>query len=159
MGNDETVTAVLCVPARSAPRHDERSLAGLIDVLDRADAMLPRHRSRPRRSAAYRPAGRRVPTPVRPVPAPPAGRALPAPAPRTVAAPPSAHGVRARLHAVVRRLALWGAGPDGAYLAWGGPRPSRLDPPVVLTELPSTPTVSTPPSRPAVSSPTAALFP
>jgi hypothetical protein len=56
-----------------------------------------------------------------------------------------------------RRLALWGAGAHGENLAWGGParRPSRreVDPPVVLREMPSTPTI-----KPAAPSPAAALL-
>src|SRR3954447_1642457 len=59
-------------------------LAGLIDVLDRADGMLPRQRPRPRRSAAFRavPAGRMPLPPARPIPA------LQAPPPPAAARPP-----------------------------------------------------------------------
>jgi hypothetical protein len=50
-----------------------------------------------------------------------------------------------RLRTLVRRMALWGAGENGANLAWGRapmPRPAaRLDPPVVLREMPSTPRI------------------
>jgi hypothetical protein len=46
---------------------------------------------------------------------------------------------------LLRRAALWGAGSDGQYLAWGGAsRPAArpaTDRPVVLRELPSTPTI------------------
>jgi hypothetical protein len=73
-----------------------------------------------------------------------------APAPR----PP----LRTRLRALTRRIALWGAGPRGEHLSWGGPAPvaapRQVDPPVVLRELPSTPTI-----RPAASSPAVALLP
>ncbi|WP_146220398.1 hypothetical protein [Geodermatophilus normandii] len=68
-----------------------------------------------------------------------------------VVVPPAGPGL-------VRRLALWGSGPDGEHLAWGRPRRPVPAPvpnaPVVLTELPSTPTV-----RPAASSPAAAPSP
>ncbi len=74
----------------------------------------------------------------------------PEPAPRTPRRP--------RLRGLTRRIALWGAGPRGEHLAWGGPAPvpaiHQVDPPVVLRELPSTPTV-----RPAASSPAVALIP
>jgi hypothetical protein len=72
-----------------------------------------------------------------------------------------------RLHRLARRVALWGAGPDGEYLAWSSawsPAPARAVPftgtraeadrPVVLRELPSTPTI-----KPATPSPVAALLP
>jgi len=74
----------------------------------------------------------------------------PEPAPR----PP----LRPRLRAFTRRIALWGSGPRGEHLAWGRPAPvsapRQVDPPVVLRELPSTPTI-----RPAASSPAVALIP
>ena len=54
----------------------------------------------------------------------------------------------ARPHGLLRRIALWGAGTDGEYLAWGGPvRPAEkpaADRPVVLREMPSTPTIQHP---------------
>jgi len=72
----------------------------------------------------------------------------------TAARPP----LRPRLRALTRRIALWGSGPRGEHLAWGRPAPvagpRQVDPPVVLRELPSTPTI-----RPAASSPAAALIP
>ncbi|PRY47700.1 hypothetical protein LY71_11255 [Geodermatophilus tzadiensis] len=171
-------------------------LAGLLDLLERADA-LPR-RPRPRRAVATRspgapralrplPSARPVPVP-RPRPAAaavPTAPAVPTPAPAPV---PAGSRLRARLRAAIRRLALWGAGPGaahaawptapvvlppprpnplrrlslwgagpgGAHLAWGRPAPARpaASGPVVLTELPSTPTV-----QPAASSPAAALPP
>jgi hypothetical protein len=183
------------------------TLAGLIDVLDRADdPVLPR-RPRPRRAAPYRspharvvadrwdplrttaprPEPRKVSraVPVRPVPLAPSTRLPAAPGtalPRTpdarapyppappVPVPVAARtGLRARLRVLVRRVALWGAGTDGAYLAWGAPAhrvyrvsdvrvagPARrtVDPPVVLREMPSTPTI-----RPAASSPAAVSSP
>jgi hypothetical protein len=75
----------------------------------------------------------------------------------TPATPVAAHRP-ARLRSLVRRVALWGAGADGEYLAWGGPaRPAPkplADRPVVLREMPSTPTI-----QPAAPSPAAALLP
>jgi hypothetical protein len=184
--------------AAAVPEATGLTLAGLIDVLDRAEDGLGPRRPRPRRAVVHRSpamrivadrwdplretsphaAGRPVPrsgVPVRPlhsrpvplrsvrpapparVPAPPAP--LPAPAPR---------GLRAAVRAFVRRMALWGAGPDGAYLAWGGPRPTPVyragvggsagrraadrrpvDPPVVLRELPSVPTHTSAAASPA----------
>ncbi|MBN1094416.1 hypothetical protein JKP75_18815 [Blastococcus sp. TML/M2B] len=68
--------------------------------------------------------------------------------------------LRRRLHALTRRAAHWGAGPHGEHLAWGRPAPvevpapTRVDAPVVLRELPSTPTI-----RPAAPSPAVALLP
>ncbi|MGY1753881.1 hypothetical protein [Blastococcus sp. SYSU D01042] len=66
--------------------------------------------------------------------------------------------LRPRLRGLTRRIALWGAGPRGEHLAWGRPAPTpaprQVDPPVVLRELPSTPTI-----RPAASSPAVALIP
>jgi hypothetical protein len=64
------------------------------------------------------------------------------------------------LTSLVRRVALWGAGRQGEYLAWsaGPPRAAvqhtraDVDRPVVLRELPSTPTV-----QPVASSPATAL--
>ena len=61
MGSNEAAAAVVARPdAGLPPAHTTQTLAGLIDVLDRADAMLPRRRSRPVRSSAYRPSVRRV---------------------------------------------------------------------------------------------------
>jgi hypothetical protein len=155
--------------APRSSRSDDLTLSGLLDVLDRAESLPPRHRARPSRAAVLRPGvGRWVagalPTarPV-PVPAPRPRPAAPSPAApaRSAAAEeagsaPSRPGLRARLRGLVRRLALWGAGPAGAHLAWGRPATPapRSDGPVVLTELPSTPTI-----RPAAPSPAAALRP
>src|SRR4051794_20251420 len=136
------------------------SLASLLDALDRADAVEGRPRPRPRRATGRRTAraGLRPVQPLRspqaaaPAAAPAAGTA---PAP-TAPAPTERRGLRTALRDLTRRLALWGAGPDGVYLAWGSTaRPPislaaepRPDAPVVLRELPSTPTV-----QPAASSP------
>ncbi len=202
------------VPADGLP------LAGLLDLLVRADAVP--HRRRPVRAAVTRhPAARRAlrplpmarpvpvprPRPARPSAVPVTASAVPVTAAAASAAPaaptgaglpaapvrPGGSRLRARVRATVRRLAMWGAGPDGAhaawptppvvvppagpglvrrlamwgagpggaYLAWGPPRPPAPAAPVVplapgngavvLTELPSTPTIAS-----AVPSPTAA---
>ncbi|RZU33883.1 hypothetical protein BKA19_3623 [Blastococcus saxobsidens] len=177
------------------------TLAGLIDVLDRADGVRPRQRS-----ATHRTAGR--PGPLRSVqPAPRARSArVPAvPVPRVVVVPDRVRRPLGGVRGLVRRVALWGAGEQGEYLAWhlpahtrpgstpGAPaappgrrrgalrdlhrraalwgagdrgeylawgpsaaRPVRrdLDPPVVLRELPSIPTIA-----PVASSPAPALLP
>jgi hypothetical protein len=205
------------IPGRDTARsHPTRGLAGLIDVLDRADGAGParpiRHRSAassragagravPLRSVRPAPPARPVPTPPRVVqddPAPtdwslPAGgaaasipqsplsalvrrvalwgagpqgeylawRAAPAVvarAPQTAVRRPV--GRPSLLTSLVRRVALWGAGPQGEHLAWsaGPPRAAvphtraDVDRPVVLRELPSTPTV-----QPVASSPATAL--
>ena len=173
-----------------------RSVAALFDVLERAGVGTAPPRPGARRPATYRPAGSRVggvrtvplrsvqPAPsARPVLGAPVVRQQPASAPApgrlaslvrraalwgagpqgehlawrpaTVAprpaVPPSATARPARRVGLIRRLALWGAGPDGAYLAWGGPvRPAdkpAADRPVVLREMPSTPTI--PPAAPS----------
>ena len=73
-----------------------------------------------------------------------------APAVRTPEAPARRPGPRPGL---LRRAALWGAGAQGEHLAWGGPSrpPVRpvTDHPVVLRELPSTPTIQLPAPSPA----------
>lgn len=193
MGMEQAPSATL--PSSSTDPDAGLTLAGLIDVLDRADDVLVRRRPRPRRSAVYRSAGARPvgsrtvadrwdpmrtmqprtatpsrpggprPVPLRSVqPAPTARPRLsstpprPAPAPAAPPAPPSSsvpRRLRDLLRGLTRRVALWGAGPDGAYLAWGGGAPRRpyragarpVDPPVVLRELPSTPTI--PPAAPS----------
>jgi hypothetical protein len=218
-----TPAAAARVPADLTGRDPSRTLAGLIDVLDRADGSAARRRPHPHprhaaaaRAAAYRSGAART-VPLRSVrPAPPARPApapfRPAPArPVAPAAPAATQGLLSRL---TRRVAFWGAGPDGAYLAWGAPAASAsvpaasapvapprapvapgpgffgalvrkvafwgagehgeylawsavpppraaarislrpVDAPVVLRELPSTPTV-----QPAVPSPAAALVP
>ncbi|WP_104525883.1 hypothetical protein [Blastococcus atacamensis] len=178
------------VSADLSGREPASSLAGLIDVLDRADAGRLRPRPPVHRSAA-RPAPLRS---VQPAPlARPARVAAPL-VPRVVivpervrqplgglrgivrraalwgageqqeylAWPASPHGApasgrrRAAVRAFTRRVALWGAGAGGEHLAWGGPAPARreLEPPVVLRELPSTPSI-----QPVASSPAAALLP
>jgi hypothetical protein len=161
MANDR---AVAPRPSRVT---DALTLSGLLDVLDRAELQPARSGFRPGRAALHRTGVARRPAAVRPVPVPaarprplvaaPAAPAAPAPAWTAPAPAPAARGgLRARVRVLVRRLALWGAGPDGAHLAWGRPAAPapRPDGPVVLTELPNTPTV-----QPAAPSPAAALRP
>ncbi|WP_448610881.1 hypothetical protein [Geodermatophilus sp. URMC 60] len=159
MANDRAVAP------RSSRVTDDLTLSGLLDVLDRAEPLPARSGSRPGRAALHRTGAVRRPAAVRPVPVPAARPRPVASAPAPAAAPiwtppapaPAARpGLRARVRGLVRRLALWGAGPDGAHLAWrrpAAPAP-RPDGPVVLTELPNTPTV-----QPAAPSPAAALRP
>jgi hypothetical protein len=104
-------------------RDAARSLAGLIDVLDRADGARA---ARPRRSAAHRSGGVRT-VPLRSVQRAPVAR--PAPAPALVAeplAPAHVPAAPSRLRALTRRVALWGAGPQGEYLAWRCAAPSTV---------------------------------
>jgi hypothetical protein len=177
------------------PRH-EYGLAGLIDVLDRADGNLSPRRAAVRRASAHRPSGNRSGA-VRTVPlrsVQPAPMARTAQAPRVYVLPEPERVPVTGLGDLVRRAALWGAGPRGEHLAWqvrpvapAAPRPSRVrallrraalwgagaggehlawgrpavppvrrdvDPPVVLREMPSTPTI-----KPAAPSPAVALLP
>ena len=103
-------------PARGtadpSAREPASTLAGLIDVLDRADG------SRARSGAAHR---ARRPAPLRSVPpAPPARgpRGTAAPVPRVVVVPERVRRPLGGLRGVVRRLSMWGAGEQGEYLAW-----------------------------------------
>jgi hypothetical protein len=202
MSSSERATTAASARVSADPRGRDtgRSLAGLIDVLDRAD--LGSVNGRTRRAAVHRSAGARSGSvrtvPLRSVQPAPMARPLPgsAPAPQPAggrlraltrrvalwgagpggeylawrspappvhspgrqAAVPAASRRPARLRGLVRRVALWGAGPRGEYLAWGAPArpaPKRdADRPVVLLEMPSTPTV-----QPAAPSPAAALLP
>ena len=217
MSSSQRATAAL-LAADPIALEAGRSVAALFDELERAGGGPVRPRTPARRPATYRPAGARSggvrtvplrsvqPAPMaRPVPG--ASRAavpaaLPTPAPgrlhafirraalwgagpqgehlawgsparpvvrtavpataMTPATPVAAHRP-ARLRSLVRRAALWGAGADGEYLAWGGPaRPAPkpvADRPVVLREMPSTPTIQTPLIQPAASSSAAVLPP
>ncbi len=164
MANDR---AVAPRPSRVT---EDLTLGGLLDVLDRAEPLPARGGSRPGRAALRRAGAARRPAAVRPVPLPAARPRSLGPAPAAPAAPARTapartapapvptvrRGLRARVRGLVRRLALWGAGPGGAHLAWGRPAAPapRPDGPVVLTELPDTPTV-----QPAAPSPAAALRP
>jgi hypothetical protein len=120
-------------PADLSGRDPAQTLAGLIDVLDRADGGLVGQRPRPRRSAAYRPAGSR--SGVRTVPlrsVQPAPMARPAPAPRAFVVPePEPERVPVtRLSDVFRRAAMWGSGPQGEHLAWRVASPAVASPAV-----------------------------
>ncbi len=213
MSSERAIPATaLPMPSDPSGRDRGRTLSGLIDVLDRADGGPAARRPQTRRPAAHRPTGSRS----RPVGTVPLRSVQPAPMARTTptprayvlpeperapvgrlsdlvrraamwgAGPQGEHlawpaaprratpaGRRpARLRALVRRLTMWGAGPHGEYLAWGRrpvpgqrrpvpgqrrPAPGQrrdVDPPVVLREMPSTPTI-----QPAAPSPAVALLP
>src|SRR4051812_49682383 len=81
-GAEPVVPSRSAAAARRGGPDADLSLAGLIDVLDRADAMLPRQRPRPRRAAAHRGAGRPAGRGVALRPVPPLRAKPPAPAPR-----------------------------------------------------------------------------
>jgi hypothetical protein len=162
-------------PRRPRPRraavHRSPSMRLVADRWDPLREFAPRAATRPTslRAAPSRHLHSR-PVPLRSVrPAPPAR--VPAPVPAAAPLPPAPRGLRAGLRSFVRRMALWGAGPGGAHLAWGAGRPPPVyragalvpparraadrrpvDPPVVLRALPSTPTTG-----PAASSSAAAL--
>lgn len=187
-------------PASAALRADRAlhepagTLAGLIDVLDRADQSRPRPRPRPATHRTARPAPLRSvqPAPAARVPRP---VALPVHSPRVVVVPDRVREPLGGLRGIGRRVALWGAGDQGQHLAWRTPPPPApvpgrrraavraftrrmalwgageqgrnltwgrpaaralrdLDPPVVLRELPSTPSI-----QPVAPSPAAALLP
>lgn len=104
-----------------------RSVAALFDELERAGGGAVHTRSPNRRPASYRPAGARrggVRTvPLRSVQPAPMARPVPGAAPAPRAVPPAP--TPGRLHTVIRRAALWGAGPHGEHLAWAPPRAVR----------------------------------
>src|SRR3954469_22658598 len=113
-------------PADLSGHGSVQTFAGLLDVLDRADGGLSGRRPRPRGTASYRAAGSRSgvrTVPLRSVQPPPLARpvpsAPPAPRPMVSIAPAATQGSALRL--VGHRMALWGAGPNGEYLAWAGP--------------------------------------
>jgi hypothetical protein len=203
--NGERATAAP-MSADFGGRAQGRTLAGLIDVLDRADGAATARRPQPRRTSSHRPSGTRAgavrtvplrsvqPAPMaRPAPAAPRAYALAEPerapvtgladlvrraalwgagprgehlawrpSPRTApaASAPVQPAARrpGRLRGLLRRAAMWGSGPRGEFLAWGRPAAApaqrEVDPPVVLREMPSTPTV-----QPVAPSPAAALLP
>lgn len=105
------------------------TLAGLLGVLDQADAVVPPQRSQRRRGVAHRDAYRRGAVrraPLRPVPQVPAARPAPSGSRPAVAVRPAPAGAAVsigRLHALTRRAALWGAGPNGEHLAWSAGAP------------------------------------
>ncbi len=155
-------------PGSSSPSPDEGTLSGLLAVLERAEARPSAGRPRPRRAvlhASPRARGRHVLPMARPVlpprPRPSAPAVVPAvvparpatPAPvmwrpatgRPVVQPPAAPR---RQPGLARRLALWGAGPDGAHLAWNRPVAVAAAP-IATTPPPTTP----PPDGPAAAGP------
>ena len=97
------------------------SLAALFDALERADAgPLPprtprRHPAGSRSASSRRGAVRTVP--LRSVQPAPLARPVPGAARRPEVAPVPVP-VPGRWETLVRRAALWGAGPSGEYLAW-----------------------------------------
>lgn len=131
----------------SSPSSGEHSPSGLLAVLERAEARPPAGRPRPRRAVVHSAAsarGRRALPAARPVPqlrprppapaaVPPAGAGStpasamwrPAGSPDRPAAP-----TPQRRSGLARRLALWGAGPGGAHLAWNRPAPAPVPEPV-----------------------------
>lgn len=135
-----TPAATARMPADLTGRDPALTLAGLIDVLDRADGPAARRRPHPRhaasaRAAAYRsgatvplrsvrpaPAARPEPVPFRAAQGEAAPHAWNAPAGAPAANPPGA------LRRLTRRLALWGAGPDGEHLAWHSSAPAPSAP-------------------------------
>jgi hypothetical protein len=110
--------------ADAAGRAQGRTLAGLIDVLDRADGLAPARRPQPRRSSVHRPSTARSgavrTAPLRSVQPAPMARPVP-PAPRAYVLPEPERVPVTGLAGLVRRAALWGSGPRGEHLAW----PSR----------------------------------
>jgi hypothetical protein len=117
----EPATAARMSPASRAHEHGQgRSIAGLIDVLDRAEGGGPVRRPQARRASAHRPSGTR-PGVVRTIPlrsVQPAPMARPAPTPRVLVLPEPERVPLTRLSDVFRRAAMWGAGPRGEHLAW-----------------------------------------
>ena len=142
MSEERPTPAAARVPADLSGRDPSRTLAGLIDVLDRADGTTARRRPHPRHAAAARAAAHRsgaartVPLrsvrpapPARPAPAPfRATPPVPAVRPVPAVAPVAATGLLGRL---TRRVAFWGAGPGGSHLAW------RAVPSAVPTDVPT----------------------
>ena len=124
-----TPAAPAHVPADLSGADTGRTLAGLLDVLDRAGGVVPHQRSRSRRPAASRPEAYRrgVPrrVPLRPVPQPAARPAPTGTVPPIASRPVPAAPNPGRLSALTRRVALWGAGSDGEYLAWRATGPSH----------------------------------
>jgi hypothetical protein len=120
MSSNQRATAAR-ISADPVAQEARLSLAALFDVLERADIGPLPARSPRRHPAAHRPAGARrgaVRTvPLRSVQPAPMARPVPgaARAPEATPLPVSAPG---RWEALTRRAALWGAGPQGEYLAW-----------------------------------------
>ncbi|MGY1773854.1 hypothetical protein [Blastococcus sp. SYSU D00813] len=144
-------------PRSSSSSSGEGALTGLLAVLERAEALPPAGRPRPRRAVRHAAVAgaRRAPLPMaRPV-LPPRARPAAAPAVPARPVPPAPVMWRPagtppvpppapprREPGLVRRLALWGAGPDGAHLAWNRPAPAAPVPPSRAAE-----PVASPPRR------------
>lgn len=126
MSSERATAAHMSADATTrAQRHGHgqaRSIAGLIDVLDRAEGNGPVRRAqvrRPstRRSPGGRPGAART-VPLRSVQPAPTARPAPAHAPRVLVLPEPERIPVSRLSDVIRRAAMWGAGPRGEHLAW-----------------------------------------
>jgi hypothetical protein len=106
--------------ADPAARGQGHSLAGLIGVLDRADGAPAGRRPQAGWASAHLPAGSRTgavrTVPLRSVQPAPMARATPAP--RAYVLPEPERAPIGRLSDLLRRAAMWGAGPQGEYLAW-----------------------------------------
>jgi hypothetical protein len=119
MSSSERATAAR-MPVDPVALEGRLSVAALFDVLDRAGAGPLPVRTAGRRPSDYRPAGARRGG-VRTVPlrsVRPAPMARPVPGPARISETPAAAAAPGRLAALIRRAALWGAGPQGEYLAW-----------------------------------------
>ncbi|WP_324275225.1 hypothetical protein [Blastococcus brunescens] len=112
------------------PHGQAHGLAGLIDVLDRAEAAGPVRRPQVRRASAHRSSGARAgavrTVPLRSVqPAPMARRPLP----RVLVLPEPERMPVTRLSDVFRRAAMWGPVPAANTSRGGWPRTLRHRPP------------------------------
>jgi hypothetical protein len=127
MDSDRATSAAATVPADPIGREPHRTLAGLIDVLDRADGVQAGQRPRPRHPAASRSAhrpgsGRTVP--LRSVQPAPMARRLPgSTAVVTLSVPPLRKESPGGPVGLLRRIALWG--PARAASTWPGRVRSR----------------------------------
>src|SRR5215218_9494496 len=94
-----------------AAREQGRTLAGLIDVLDRADGPAMTRRPQPRRTSAHRPSGARPvrTVPLRSVQPAPMARPVPAAAPRAYVVPEPERVAVTGLADLLRRAGMWGA--------------------------------------------------
>src|SRR4051812_38972073 len=135
--SEAATTARMSAADPAARGQGPSSLAGLIDVLDRADGVPAGRRPQPRRPSAHRTAGARAGAvralPLRSVqPAPmarPAPRGYVLPEPEGILPEPEGMAVGG-LSGLLRRAALWGAGPQGQYLAWRVAAPVATPAPV-----------------------------
>jgi len=140
--NSSRQTTVAQLSADPVGLEARLSVAALFDVLERSGVGPVPPRAPGRRPSTYRPAGARRGA-VRTVPlrsVRPAPMARPVPGASRAAETPAPVAAPRRLTALVQRVALWGAGPQGEYLAWRpavrtAPRPA-VDPPVAAAARP-----------------------